>query len=505
MARYEWDAFISFSHLDDLSPSTAPGWVTQFRNTLAVLLTLRLGRKASIWFDDKLNGQVLFDLRIQREIERSAALIVIYSASYMGSDYCTKEREWFARTGLAIGDQNRVLPVRLLDIPHERWPKEFEGCLGFEFFRAAPNDSLGFPLDPSEQGFTNALKNVVVAVQAICNALEVPQAEPPPQRTPAPPLVPAALPPVNGISAETLEFELRKRDFKADFQKCVTQIKLLSARKDLHDQLHELQFKFFVPVSDILSGNSLAIDGQLLDIVREHNFTLSEILDSLRAVVARNVVPPNELRWVDDIAKDQATLEASMRDLDLIPLRAAVKDIGRVIAMWPARINAKLNENARGLSLVDLATKLQELCTMSSTFGQQLGDKVGKLQDLHARISKLVADHDDWQTYDDDLSLLEGAVRQSLQEIAATWPGLKQKGNTLYGGNSAAWAQRLIFLGGEMDRALQTADMATAQKSFIRLRSAARDQFYRADQNLKDGCQALEQVGEPIDTVLGAV
>src|SRR5262249_18239875 len=104
----------------------------------------------------------------------------------------------------------------------------------------------------------------------------------------------------------------------------------------------------------------------------------------------------------------------------------------------------------------------------------------------------------------DDLNQLEAAVKLSLQEIATIWPGLKQKANSLYAGNSAAWAQRLMFLGGEMDRALQAADMATAQRSFFRLRSAARERFYLADKDLKNGCQALAQVGEPIETVLRA-
>ena len=507
MSRYQWDAFISFSHLDDRTPSGAPGWVTEFRNTLAVLLTSRLGREAQLWLDDKLNGQVMFDPRIQAAIENSAVLIAIYSASYIGSGYCSKEREWFGRTGLTIGDQGRVLLVRLVNIPPAEWPKEFAGRLGFNFFRTTANDPRGFPLKPNDQKYSDEMESVVVAIDQILPALEQTQPALPPQPAPVPaPQAGPAVAPINGVAPETLEFELRKQDFKADFQRCVAQIRLLSARKDLHDQLHDLELKFLVPVSTTIpTGNSLAIDGQRLDIVREHNFALSEILDNLRAIVARNVVPANEIRWVDDIAKAQERLEAGMRNLDLISLRAAVKDIGRVNDLWPARINAKLTENARGLALLDLATKLQQLCTMGSSFAQQLGDKVQKLKDLDAQISKLVTDHDDWQTYDVELSLFETTVSQNLQEIAASWPGLKQRGDALYGGNSAPWAQNLIFLGGKMDRAVQTADMASAQDCFVRLRSAARDQFYRADKDLKKGCQALEQVGEPIDTVLRAV
>jgi TIR domain-containing protein len=535
MARYEVDAFISFSHLDDLSASAAPGWVRQFHSNLTVSLTKRLGRKAVVWLDeDQLNGQVLFDQRIQKEIERSAVLIALHSAAYMNSPYCTKEREWFAKTGLELGDQRRILLVRLVDIPPKDWPKEFAGCLGFKFFEPSPTDPLGSTLYPTDQGFPDALKSVVVAIHSILElaapetkpalppaADPIPAAGPPPVNGgsapciytpvngPAEPANGVAAPvngasaPPNGTLADTLEFEVLKRSFKDDFQKCVTQIKLLSARKDLHDQLHELQFKF-LSVSDLLPANALTIDGQLVDIVREHNFMLSEILDRLRAIAGRNVVPANEIRWIDDVVRAQGMIEVGLRDLDLVPLRTAVKDIGRVISVWLSRINTKLNETARELALFDLATKLQQLCTKCVAFRQQLGDKIQQLQDLHAQISRLVADHDDWQTYDDELSLLEGAVKRSLEEIAATWPGLKQKASTLYGEKSAVWVERLKFWGDKMDNALRTADIATAQESFIRLRSAARERFYLADKDLKSGCQALAQVGEPIELVLRA-
>jgi len=499
---YAWDAFISYSHLDDLSPSEASGWVSRFRKQLIVLLTQRLGRPAQIWHDDKLTGERLFDRTIQTAIGKSAVLIALYSASYKTSDYCTQEREWFARSGIIVGDQKRIFLVRLVDISHEKWPKEFEGCTGFDFFSKKANDPVGFPLDPDKRAFSSALKNVVVALDNVLVALEKTPVEHPPEI-----LVPAKesdgpIAAAAPVSKETREFELLKAAFKDDFQRSVGQIKLLSARKDLHDQLHELQFKFYTPVSEIVLRRSLPVDVQLLNTVRDHNFTLSEILDNLRVIAARKLLPDPEMTWLEDISKAQKLLDAGMRAFDIAPLRSAVLAVGRVLAVWPSRINAKLSENARELGLACLASRLEGLCTRSTTFAQLLGDKVQKLRDLHVEISELAVVHDHWQTYDDEMRLLEATLNQSLSDIAAVWPGLREKARTLYATNPATWAQRLNFLGGEMDRALQAQDIASAQKCFIRLRSAARDRFYLADQELKNGCHALEQVGEPINTVL---
>jgi hypothetical protein len=534
MPNYNWDLFLSYSHLDDLSPSEAPGWVTQFKRSLDVFLTKRLGRPSRIWFDHTLNGQNVFDLTIQKAIDDSAILMALYSASYADSAYCAKEREWFAKSGLTVGDQKRIFPVHLVKVPHERWPREFDGCTGFEFFRVSANDPVGFPLDPTDSLFSQELRNVVVALDSVLAALSkvreaVVEAAPvapvsrisaaaqdlEPVRPENPPAPPPQLPAAGAASPgseETFEFEMLKRTFKDDFQQCVGQIQLLSARKELHDQLHELQFKFFIPVSDLLAGSSLTADNQLLSIVREHSFTLSEICDTLRVIASRTppgsdrpLLPRNELSWIEDVAKARNLIEVGMRDFDLVPLRTAVQAVRRVLAVWPSRINAKLNENARELALADLAGTLQELCTKSSTFAQRLGDKIAKLRELHVQISELAALHDDWQTFDDEMRLLEATLNQSMKDIADTWPGLKEKAKTLYAENSETWAKRLAFFEGEMDRAVQAQDLASAQRCFIRLRSAARDRFYLADQNLKNGCQDLERVGGPIGTILEVV
>jgi hypothetical protein len=502
---YPWDAFISYSHLDDRSPSGPSGWVTRFREQFDDLLTKRVGREARIWRDTgQVNGQRLIDATIETALPQCAILVVLYSASYEGSVYCGKEREWFATSGTTIGDQSRVFIVRLVNIPRDRWPKEFRGCRGFDFFRLKDGDPIGYPLDPDDKRFRDELEKVVAAAQSVLTALGE-KARKPERPQGNPPLPPPAPPPPGGGTEETREFELLKQAFKEDFQRCGAQIKLLSARKDFHDQLHELQLKFFVPVSAVLQGNLLTVDAQLTSIVREHNFTLSEIFDSLQAIANRKHVPDSELGWLNDLSKAKSTLEAGVLRSDIAALRAAVSAVGRVLAVWPPRINTKLNENARDLALADLATKLEGLCTKSSSFGQSLGAKVQKLRTLHVQISELAAVHDHWQTFDDEMRLFETTLNQSLSDIADIWPALKEKARTLKADNPAAWTTRLNYWDGEMERALQDKDIAGAQKCFIRLRSAARERFYVADKNLKDGCQALQQAGEPIEAALSVV
>jgi FtsZ-binding cell division protein ZapB len=184
-------------------------------------------------------------------------------------------------------------------------------------------------------------------------------------------------------------------------------------------------------------------------------------------------------------------------------LRAAVRKIDRVLAFWPSHMNAKLTENARDLSLAALASKLQQLCDKSASFKQQLGGNASQLDALERQISELATIHDDWQSFDDKLRVLEATLTQSLQDIEDIWPDLKDKA-AMFAKNSETWAKRLVYWGGEIDEALKRQNIADVKRCFIRFSSAVRERFYVADQNLKTGCQTLQRVGAPIEEFLKA-
>jgi hypothetical protein len=499
--RFKNDAFVSYSHLDDLSPSDERGWVSTFVEYLKVELSKRLGRRASVWHDSSMTGERVFDEAIKSALNETGVLIAICSASYRQSEWCTKEREWFAREALTVGDQRRLLQVRLLSIPHEQWPKEFQGCAGFDFFSLREFDRIGSPLDPVDPAFKEGLRRIVVAVQLLLQTLDL--AEPTQAAgSEVQSTSPASSQPPH-LCAETDDFDVLKNSFMIDFKKCYAQIQLLSGRKDLHDQLHELQFRFFTPVYAIFTDKCMSVDQQLQSILREYCFNLSEIRENLAAIVSNNrSIPERELVWVKDLAKAYEDFDEGTRSIDFARVHAAIASVGTILARWPLRINVSLTETARDLALVELARKLHLLCDKSTTFKQQLGEKARELEQLGFHITTLATIHDDWQMLDEDLRLLETTVTQNLRDIEVIWPSLKDKAANLCSHNPGNWTQRFEHLSGEIDVALQTHDLVLAKGHFIRFTSAARDRFYLADQNLKEGCRQLRQVSAPIQVVL---
>lgn len=151
---FDQDAFISYAHIDNepLTPGQK-GWVTQFHATLQAMLSQRLGEKARIWRDDKLDGNDVFADEIVDQFAKTALLVSILSPRYVRSEWCTRELRKFceaaARTGgVTIGNKSRVFKV--IKTPFETGaplPEPVQRTLGYEFYALDNGDPK--ELDPA--------------------------------------------------------------------------------------------------------------------------------------------------------------------------------------------------------------------------------------------------------------------------------------------------------------------------------------------------------------------
>jgi hypothetical protein len=156
LSSFEYDIFISYSHVDNLGDA----WVNHFHEALEIALAQRVGRMGivTIWRDRKLQGDQLFDQTIDEALTRAAIFIAITSNGYLESEYCRRELRAFwqkASTephGLQIGDRSRIYNVLLGNIPPARWPQQYGRVSGFAFHdaddRPGVADEEGEPTDP---------------------------------------------------------------------------------------------------------------------------------------------------------------------------------------------------------------------------------------------------------------------------------------------------------------------------------------------------------------------
>jgi hypothetical protein len=145
--------FISYAHIDNLPLSAQQqGWVTRFHGTLEALLSLRIGRPAKIWRDDKLQGNDVFAREIVEQFGHTALLVSVLTPRYLESEWCTRElREFCALAersgGLTLDNRSRVFKVLRLPLdPQAALPDTVRGLLGYEFF--VIEDGAPIELDP---------------------------------------------------------------------------------------------------------------------------------------------------------------------------------------------------------------------------------------------------------------------------------------------------------------------------------------------------------------------
>ena len=181
---YEHDIFISYAHNDNYGFGGNAGWVDVFEDWLYNWLSKRRGlTDLHIWRDKKrMQGNTVFDDSIQKALESSAIFLALTSRNYLLSEYCAKELCHFHQHhgrhagGLRVNDDYRIFNILLHNIPHQKWPAEFEGISGFPMHDAESEDSPGDFTSPSSSAFEKQMRPIVDAIEGLIQKL--PQAFP---------------------------------------------------------------------------------------------------------------------------------------------------------------------------------------------------------------------------------------------------------------------------------------------------------------------------------------
>ncbi len=140
--HFEKDLFISYAHIDNepLTPEQQ-GWITRFHASLEALLSMRLGGKARIWRDNKLQGNDVFASEIVDQFPQTALLLSVLTPRYLNSEWCNKEVAEFCkraeeRGGMVVENKARMFKVLKAPVDtQESLPPVVQAVLGYEFFK----------------------------------------------------------------------------------------------------------------------------------------------------------------------------------------------------------------------------------------------------------------------------------------------------------------------------------------------------------------------------------
>ncbi|MBX3606607.1 MAG: toll/interleukin-1 receptor domain-containing protein [Piscinibacter sp.] len=147
--------FISYAHLDNQPVAENDvGWVSRFHRSLEAILSMRLGRKAEIWRDERLQGNDAFAQEILAQFPDTAALVAVVSPRYLKSEWCLREAHRFCEAaqqagGLWVENKARIFKVVTLPVENqEALPEPMRETLGFDFFVRDP-DGIEKELNPA--------------------------------------------------------------------------------------------------------------------------------------------------------------------------------------------------------------------------------------------------------------------------------------------------------------------------------------------------------------------
>ena len=318
--------------------------------------------------------------------------------------------------------------------------------------------------------------------------------------------------------------------FRTDFQIACEQIDLLGDYKDIHDQLHSLQFHCY---NCIVQEARRAIDDELAwDSLIDYELTFQEILTHLQEIathsapevqvtaqqhggepvaqpgIRRATLAAHEVVWIQDLAQAHYELQTAIETADVRKLKRAIRLVGRILMVQPSQINTRLSATVRTLrlpSLVQGLSRVRDVLSLPNLDPEkvhQFEAGLAALSDLNVKLSALVASHDRWQAIDLELRRIETTLEQDVSELELSWPDLKELVEPLCAESSAPWAAALKAEAEKLETAIAGGDAARIRQCFRRYRRLAGERFYRVDVDLKRMCDELRTIVAPLASVL---
>jgi hypothetical protein len=191
---YEHDIFVSYAHSEALN-DWSKRLVDEARKLVAAGLGMRQAKDVDLWMDYKIRGNEQLTRQLRDKVEKSGILLVLMSEWYLESSWCRDELGWFFDVVRQKQAEQPVFVVRVRATDHDLWPDVFKddrghALVGYDFVRAAEDDSLGLPKGyPSPENAPDS-KEFYLAVSKLAGDIAIQMkalaaARAPKQRAPA--------------------------------------------------------------------------------------------------------------------------------------------------------------------------------------------------------------------------------------------------------------------------------------------------------------------------------
>jgi hypothetical protein len=295
--------------------------------------------------------------------------------------------------------------------------------------------------------------------------------------------------------------------FKAVFSGSCSQIETLSFYKRLHDLLHTLQFDCYNYLMTVVNmARALPDNPAVWEHVIKYELTLQRTIGELQSASASKFAASPVVSWVPKLIATLEDLRQAVEDNDPERIASTLQPISSVLAVQPGRLNDRLDEAARALPLPPLVNALTNVSnslnqpSVNPLTLQRFTYGVTALRELDERLTLLNDSHGKWQEIDIENRRIEGSIASNTRDLEASWSELKAMCESLCT-SGEGWARDLSEEMRKLDDVLALKDTEKIKRSFQRYKTLTSYRFYDVDCSLKDLCEELRKIGEPLAMV----
>jgi hypothetical protein len=292
------------------------------------------------------------------------------------------------------------------------------------------------------------------------------------------------------------------------------QVTHLGPYKELHDILHQVQFRLFSRIEDAARnlGSGRASAGAA-DELADYTAELRDLAGRAADAAARLPDATGERRreqvWVGDLEQVVKELTPGPTGPDENETWRGVYELRKLLTFHPARLNDQLAQIAERLPVSALLTALDRIATTDQSGDAAVARSACTgLEGLRPQFDSLVAVHKDWQQleptlWDFEKQLKTPTGQQWPREVRGQWDGIKEDVDRLARIDPAdGWFARVKIVSDTTNEKLLAPispdEPLGSWYAFRMYRRRLIERFVAVDKELKSVCAEVVKLGDPL-------
>ena len=485
------------------------------------------------WSDGDIVAGDDWDTEIKDRLRTSDIILLLISADFLDSSYI-QSVEMQESIKRHQSKEARVIPIMLR-------PCEFGGAV-FSGIQGLPTDMRPVTKwEDRDEAWTDVVRGLKKVFKVIHQSSNgnghetAPAATQAPEQAPMSPellrdpaqeenrvLAEALTQGSKGLS-ELIEGSGKIREFVAEewdeLVDAENALQVLVDYKNVHDRLHDLQFKCYNFIFEEARKIEEQINWPLL--VRPQT-DLVAIGEALQQAATQPALEDEDFSWLESLAGAAAQFNAATQELTLAPLQQAAQIIRGILEKWPTVFDAKLCAAAKTLPLDELREAMEIVrakmspAALGSEAGMRFSAGVDALPQLSENLSALTDEHNRWQVVASEFWRIDALIVQDVEDLRRSWPKLRGRLQRLCANKPARWATAILDSVTQLDTLLTNPapgdQPREVQRWLIKVRQTYAScsnqggtQFYQVDLSLKRLCDELRDVQAALATLLAAL